>query len=143
MITVNEWLENQFSRLNEDFENGELSIRPSATDCLNFVAEAIESEIYACEHAKDIRNTDYDFFLDCRKKFPVFRLGKILEKVYGDSYVHKLTESYTEHTVGFHIDKYYDSLGPSVIKEIIKSVGFDFEIERDKFNRLTIIVKED
>lgn len=143
MITVKEWLEIQFGMQLENFENGELTIRPSIYDCLDYVEESINSEIYACEHAEDITKTDYAFFLDCRKAFPVFRLGKILEKAYGDNYVHKLTESYVQHTVGFHIDKYYDSLGPSVIKEIVKSVGFDFEVKRDKFNRLTIIVKEE
>lgn len=138
MIKAHDWLENQFETAKDGWNS-----YPATQDLLQYVEETVETEIKACENAEDIRKTDYAFFLECRKAFPIFRLEKILCKAYGDSYVSKYTESYTQHTVGFHIAKYYDTIGPSVIKEIVKCVGFDFTIQRDKFDRLTIIVKDE
>lgn len=136
MITVKDWLESQKEQAYIDYE-----IRPSLVEVLDGIEETIQCEISTCKRAIEKgKPNDYDFFLECAEEFPYYRTYEILRRAYGDTYIHR-SPSYEEE-VTFYIDKYYDSVGSDVIKELIKTFGSNFSIGKDKFSRLTISLKK-
>lgn len=136
MIKTGEWLNDKFESATNKY--GGL---PSLQERFDYVESCLNDEIYSCEQSENIEETDYVFFKECESELRMFKVRKTIEKEYDESYVTILTESWVDGTIGFHIDKYYDYVNSNLIKELVKIIGFDFNIKRDKFNKLMIVVK--
>lgn len=135
---VKNWINIQ---INDAKENWESSHRPSTPQLFDIVEEIINYEILACKKADNLDETDYDFFIKCKKELIFIRVRTLLYARFDESYITVFDSRYCGRECKFVIHKYYRSVWSSLMKELGEIVGFNFGVEFiDSYNCLSINV---
>lgn len=135
---VKNWIN---SKVNYAKENWESPCRPTTPQLFGIVEEIINDEILACEKADNIDETDYDFFIKCKKELVFIRVRTLLYARFDESYISVHDSRYCGRECKFIINKHYRKIWSSLMEELVEIIGFNFGVEFiDRYNCLAIVV---